>query len=166
MPIARSPSTCWTRLGDHPGGVGEVDQPGAGRPLARPLGEVDHRRDRPQREADAAGAGRLLPEHAVPERDALVDRAALEPADADGAEHEVGALERVVEVGGGAERHSSPCSAAALEHAADALEPARVDVVQHDLVERERAAREQRPVDQRDAEPSAPDDRELHGERP
>ena len=58
----------------------------------------------------------------------------------------------------------SPCSAASpSQHGADALQPAGVDVVQHDLVERQPLAlRQQRPVDERDAEPAAADDRELH----
>ena len=47
------------------------------------------------------------------------------------------------------------------------LHPALVEIVQHDLVERQaRALGQQRPVDERDAEPSSADDRELHGERP
>ena len=51
----------------------------------------------------------------------------------------------------------------AVQHAAHALEAAGVDVVQHDLVEREPvAAAEQRAVDERDPEPAATDDRELH----
>ena len=129
-----------------------------------PLGELDHGRDRAQREADAAGADRLLSEHALAQRDALVDRATLEAADADGEEDEAGALERVVEVGRGAERHAiAVLGGLALQHLGDPLQPLGVDVVQHDLVER--AALEQRAVDERDAEPSAPDDRELHAGR-
>ena len=51
----------------------------------------------------------------------------------------------------------------ALEHLADPVEPLGIDVVQHDLVER--PALEQGAVDERDAEPTAPDDRELHAGR-
>jgi len=128
------------------------------------LGEVDHRRDRAQREADAAGADRLLAEDPAAERDALVDRAPLEPADADRHEHEVGALERVVEVGGRAERHVvAVLGRLSFEHERDPLQPAGVDVVQDDIVERLPA--EQGTVDERDAEPSAPDDREPHAAR-
>ena len=51
-----------------------------------------------------------------------------------------------------------------VQHAAHALEAAGVDVVQDDLVERQPVApREQRAVDERDAEAAAADDRELHG---
>ena len=107
------------RLGDHPRGVGEVHEPGVRCAAGDALGEIEHRRDRAQREADAAGTGRLLAEHAVPERDALVDRAALEAADADRHEHEVGAVDGVVEVGGRAERHTvAVLGGLAFEHAA------------------------------------------------
>jgi hypothetical protein len=94
------------RLGDHARGVGEVDQPRARCARLHGLGERDHARDRAQREADAAGPGGLLPEHAERERHRLVDDAALELARADRAEHEVGPLHGVVEVGGGAERQA------------------------------------------------------------
>ena len=98
------------------------------------------------------------------ERDALVDRPALEPSDADRDEHEVRALERVVEVGGGAEREPlAVLGGLALQHLGDAFQPLGVDVVQHDLVER--AALQQRAVDERDPEAAAPDDRELHAGR-
>ena len=100
----------------------------------------------------------------MPERDALVDRAALEAADADRHEHEVGAVDRVVEVGGRAERHTvAVLGGLALEHAGDPVEALGIDVVQDDFVER--AALEQGAVDERDAESSAPDDRELHAGR-
>ena len=98
------------------------------------------------------------------ERDALVDRAALETADADGDEHEAGALERVVEVGRGAEREAvAMLGRLALEHLGDPVQPVGIDVVQHDLVER--AALEQGSVDEGDPEAAAPDDRELHAGR-
>ena len=100
----------------------------------------------------------------MPERDALVDGAALEPADADRDEHEVGALERVVEVGGRAERHAvAVLGGLTFEYVRDALEPPGVDVVQHDVVER--LAPQQRAVHERDAKAAAPDDRQLHAAR-
>ena len=100
----------------------------------------------------------------MPERYALVDRAALEAAYADGYEHEVGAVDGVVEVGGRAERHTvAVLGGLAIEHAGDPVEPLWLDVVQDDIVER--TAVEQGAVDERDAEPSAPDDRELHAGR-
>ena len=152
------------RLGDHAGRVREVDQPGAGGALGHGLGQSHHLRDRAQREADAARPRGLLAEHAVGERHRLVDHAALEPADADRREDEVGALDRVGEVGRRAERQGRPAlGGEALEHAADALHARRVEVVQDDLVERERLALgQQGPVHERDPEPAAADDRELH----
>ena len=69
-----------------------------------------------------------------------------------------------VEVGGDGERQvPAALVGEALEHGAHALEAARVDVVEHDLVERERlAAAQQSAVHERHPEPSATDDRELH----
>ena len=51
----------------------------------------------------------------------------------------------------------------AVQHERDAIEPLLVDVVQDDFVEP--VAPEDGTVDERDAEPSAPDDREPHAAR-
>ena len=98
------------------------------------------------------------------ERDRLVDHAALEAPDADRREDEVGALDRVAEVGRRAERQRrAALGGEALEHAAHALHALGVEVVEDDLVERQRVAPgEQRAIDQRDPEPASADDRELH----
>jgi hypothetical protein len=132
--------------------------------LRERLGQPDHHRDRAQREADAAGARRLLAEHAEPERHVLVHHAALEPADPDRAEHVVGALHRVHQVRGGAKRQPlAALGRQALQHLADPLQPGGVDVVQHDLGEAEPlGSLQQRAVDERDAEAAAADDRQLH----
>ena len=98
------------------------------------------------------------------ERNALVDRAPLEATHPDRDEDEAGALERVVEVGRGAERDAvAVLGGLAFQHLRDPVQPLGVDVVQHDLVER--PALEQRAVDERNAESAAPDDRELHAGR-
>ena len=104
MPTARSPSTCWTASVTIPAGLVKLISQAFGRVLGDRLRQPHHHRDRAQREADAARPGRLLAEHAHPERDVLVDDAALELADADRAEHEVRALDGVHEVGRRAER--------------------------------------------------------------
>ena len=168
MPTTRSPSTCWAASVTMPAGLVKLISQACGARSAIVSARLDHRGDRAQREADAAGAGRLLPEHADRERDRLVDHAALEPADPDRGEHEVGALDRVVEVGRGAERQLlAALLGEPVQDGRHPLHPALVEIVQHDLVEREALALvEQRPVDERDAEPSSADDRELHGERP
>ena len=88
------------RLGDHPGGVGEVDDP---RPRAYgcyPRSDVDRHRHGAQPVRDAARAGRLLTEQAQVEGDAFVRGAALEATDPDRGEHERGIAKRVVQVGG------------------------------------------------------------------
>ena len=89
---------CADRLGHEPRRIREVDEPCLRRALCDPARELDHHGNGPQREAQAARPGRLLADDSLVERDALVDDAALEVADADRAEDEVGAVEGVVEV--------------------------------------------------------------------
>ena len=102
----------------------------------------------------------------MPERHRLVDRAAVEPPDADRAEHEVRALDRVVELGRRTERQPvAVLGGLALEHKADPLEPLGIDVVQDDLVEPPGVTTEQRAVHERDAKAAPSDDRKLHAGR-
>ena len=94
----------------------------------------------------------------------VVYHPALEPPDADRREDEVGPLDGVVEVGRGAERQLRPAlPGQPAQHAGHPLHAVGVEVMEDDLVERQRVPLgEQRPVDQWNAEPSAADDRELH----
>ena len=122
------------RPGNDPDRVREVDDPRAGRcELARPLGDLEDDRHRPQRLGEAAGPGRLLADAAARERQRLVLEARRLAADADLDEDEVGAVQRTVEVAGQLEAAGE---ALPLEHppgeAADDLEPLRVDVVQRE----------------------------------
>ena len=87
------------RARDDPDRVREVDDPRAGgRELARPLGDPEHDRHRAESLGQAARARRLLADAAARERDRLVAEARLLPADADLDEHEVGPVERTVEL--------------------------------------------------------------------
>ena len=89
------------RAGDDADRVGEVDDPGARRrALAHALGDLEHDRHGAQRLREAAGAGRLLPDAAAGERQRLVGEPRLLPADPDLDQHEVGAVDRAVEVVG------------------------------------------------------------------
>ena len=64
------------------------------------------------------------------ERDRLVDRPALEASDADGREHEVRPLERVIEVGRGPERDPVAMRGRlAFEHERDPVEARGIDVM-------------------------------------
>lgn len=77
---------------------------------------------------------RLLAEHPFGEGDPLVRRAAREAADTDRGEDEVGAAQRLVEVGGGA--HGGRVGDAGglfRQYAGDGPQPVRVGVVQRDL---------------------------------
>ena len=109
---------------------------------------------------EPAGAGRLLADAAARERDRLVAEPRRLAADADLDEHEVGAVDRAVEVARELERAAE---AARVEHPprerADDLEPLGVDVVQRQLADRRapRAGHELRRV----RRPGA-DDRDLH----
>ena len=138
-----------------PAGLVKLTSQAPGGELRDPLREVDHGRERPQREADAARPRGLLAQHAVPERHALVDRAALQAADADRGEDEVRTFECVVEVGGRAERHTiAVVGGLSFEHARDPLEPPGIDVMEHDIVER--LPLQQRSIDERDRKPPPP----------
>jgi hypothetical protein len=128
------------------------------------LRDVDHHRDRAQREAEPARPDRLLADDALVERNALVYDAALELADADRAEHEVRAVERLVE----ARRRPERKVRLALlfqtdEHGSDLREAPLVEVVQHDLFDPDPlCARQQRAEDHRHAEPASAEHRDLH----
>ena len=77
-----------------PDGVGEVDDPGAGRAEApHVVGDVEHDGDGPQRLGEAARPRRLLADAAEPQRDRLVAQARRLAADAELEEHERGAVE-------------------------------------------------------------------------
>ena len=147
-----------------PAGFVKLISHAAGRALGDRLGELHHGRDRAQREADPARPGGLLAEHLERQRHRLVDDPALEPAHADGAEHEVGAVDRLAEVGRGLERQrGAVLGREPVQHGADPLQPRGVDVVQDHAVERHPvAARQQRSVDHGHAEAAPADDGELH----
>ena len=152
------------RASDDPDRVREIDDPGAVRgALAHALRDLEHHGHRAQRLAKAARAGRLLPDAAAGEGHGLVGKPRLLPADADLDEHEVGAVERAVEVVGDLEQ---AVVALAREHArgkaADDLAPLHVDVVQHELahVDAVALAREAR-HELRRVRRAAADDRDL-----
>ena len=87
------------RARDDADRVREVDDPGASAPeLANAVGDLEHDRHRAQRLGEPAGARRLLADAAAGERHRLVGEPRLLAADADLDEHEVGAVERAVEV--------------------------------------------------------------------
>ena len=92
-----------------------------------------------ERLREAARAGRLLADAAAGERQRLVREPRRLAADADLDEHEVGAVDRAVEVAGELERSRESDT---LEHPAreraDDRQPLGVDVVQHELADVER----------------------------
>ena len=111
------------RLGDQPGGVGEVDEERVRRVLDNLLGDRHHGRDRSQREREASRAGGLLADHAAVDRDPLVLQPALEAADPDRAVDDVRALHRIAQVGGHpvADRRAE-LAIDAVQHGRDAAE--------------------------------------------
>ncbi len=85
------------RPGDDPDRVGEVDDPRVGGgPLAGPLGDVEHYRDRAQRLGEPAGARRLLADAAAIQRPGLVPVPRGLPADPQLQQHRTRAVEPVV----------------------------------------------------------------------
>ena len=86
----------------RPAGLVKLMTQASGASAGDAAGDVDGDRDGAQAVGDAARADRLLAEDALVEGHPLVGGAALQPADADRGEDEVGAAEGLVEVGGGA----------------------------------------------------------------
>ena len=150
---------------DDPDGVREVDDPGAvGRELARAVCDGQHHGNRAQRLGQASGAGRLLADAAARERHRLVGEPRLLTADADLDEHEVGPVERAVEI---VRQRQSAREPAALEHPsrepADDFQPLRVDVLQGELRHVEPSALTREPGHElRRVGRAAADDRDLH----
>ena len=94
---------------DDPDRVREVDDPCVGRgALADALRDLEHDRDRAQRLGEAPGAGRLLADAAAGERHGLVGEARRLAADANLDEHEIGAVDRAVELAGDDELAAEP----------------------------------------------------------
>ena len=123
------------RARDDADRVREVDDPCAGgRALAHALGDLEHDRDRSQRLGEAPGARRLLADAAAGERYRLVGEPRRLATDADLDEHEIGAVERAIEIAGDDELAAEPLF---LEHPrghfAHHVAPLRVDVVQREL---------------------------------
>src|SRR6266511_535404 len=124
------------RLGDDPDRVGEVDQPGPGGGAAgRLLGDVEHHRHGPQRLGEPARPGGLLADAAELQRQRLVDAPLRLPADAKLDDHEVRAVQRLLEPPGQLQpaAEAGPREHAAGE-AADHLQALLVGVEQHQLV--------------------------------
>ena len=120
--------------------VREVDDPRVRRrTLHDLLGDLEHDRHRAQRLREPAGARRLLTDAAARQRQRLVAQPRLLPADADLDQHEVGAVERALELAGDLEPAGE---AGAVEHPAreraDDLAALVGDVVQRELLDVER----------------------------
>lgn len=151
-------------LGDQARRVGEVDDPGVRCQPGHPAGDVDGDRDGPQPVGDAARADRLLAEDALRERHPFVVGASLEAAYADRGEHEVGAAQRLVEVGRrGHRRRVGHPGRLFGQYPGHRRQPGRVQVVQDDVAHASLAAvSEERPVHERYAEPAAAQHRQPH----
>ena len=160
-------------LRDDAGGVGEVDGPGVGRHLRDRLRHLVHDGDGAQGVGQSAGADGLLAEQPEIEGDAFVPDPSLSPSHPDGREDEVGAGERVREVGGG--RHTGRVDellGPLGEQRGDGVEAGGGRVVENDLVDvhgrQTRGGERIRGdglVDERHAETTATEDDELHGIR-
>ena len=161
-PIAEHPPD---RLGHQPRGVGEVNEEGLWRALCDHLCDVCHRGHRAQPEGDAPGTGRFLADHAGVHRDPLVVHPSFDTADADGAVHHVGALERIAQVAGRAVRHSVPVLGVdSVQYLADTLQARGIGIVQHHAVEAGSVRGfDQRSIDCGSAEAAGADERKLHG---
>ena len=125
------------RLGHDPDRVGEVDDPGIRRAAAgRDVGQVEDDRYGAQRLGQAAGTGRLLADGAEADRDRLVQQPRRLPADAELDQHEAGAVDGSLDVGGERQSALEPeAGEHAAGHAADHGAALVIDVVEHELID-------------------------------
>ena len=105
---------------------------------AHAFGDVEDDRHRAQRLGESTRSGRLLADASAAERDGLVRVARRLPTDADLQEHGRRAVDRRIEIA----RQRQPAVKAvrlrdALRCAADHLEPSRVGVLEHELIDAE-----------------------------
>ncbi len=137
--VSHTPTTrteVWSHDGlrHDPDGVREADQERVGSDLLDQPGMGEHRRDRPHRHREPAGAGRLLTEHTEGERDLLVDDASGLLGGPDRRVDEGRPRDRGASIGVGAHREGgSPRGAQVGAERPHHLEAVGVDVVQHDL---------------------------------
>ena len=115
--------------------IGEVDDPRIRRgALADTVGDLQHDRDGAESLAEAARTRRLLPDAPAGQRDRLVREARRLAADTDLDEHEIGAVERAVEIAGDEELAVEALAGQHPPgHAADDVAALGVDVVQGEL---------------------------------
>ena len=157
------------RLGDDPDRVGEVHDPGIRcAPPADVLGQLQDDRHGPQRLGKTTRSGRLLADAAEAVRQRLVRVAGLLTADPQLDQDERRPVDRLGTVGG-ADETARPALATedSLGQPAHDREALAVDVVEDELVDRERV----RPVDQaldqlRGVGAAAADDGDLQAHRP
>jgi hypothetical protein len=149
--------------------IGEVDDPCIVRgPLADALRDSEHDGNGPQCLGETAHTRGLLPDAAARQRKCLVGEARLLPADPDLHEHEVGSVDRAVEIVG--DGHGA-VEALTGEHprgeAAYDLPSLLVDVVEHELPHVDALALAGQPGDEfRRVRGAASDDRDLQGHQP
>jgi hypothetical protein len=106
--MARRPSIGQKRLGDHAGGVGEVDEPRLRAVFLHQARQLHHVRDGPEGVGDAAGSGGFLTQHAQVAGHPFVRHPAGSAAGADGGKHHLRILQRPGEVSGGKDRQLGP----------------------------------------------------------
>ena len=93
------------RLGHDPGRVAQVQDPRVGRATLDDSGDPDDGGHGPERADEAAGAGRLVADHAERHREGLVALAGRQTPDPDLGDHEVRPVNRPFEVGGRRQPH-------------------------------------------------------------
>ena len=122
------------RLGDDPGRVREVDEPGVRAQALGGVGQLECRSERAERVAVAAHANGLLTEQPMVEAAVFVEDTSAGPAHAHRGEHEVGSGKCLVDVrccahGRGVREVQRG------QHGHHRVEPAHVGVVQDDAVD-------------------------------
>jgi hypothetical protein len=156
------------RLGDDPDRIGEVDQPGAGcGPSIGQVGELEHDGHGPECLRQPAGTGRLLPDGPEAERQRLVGEARHLAPDPQLDEHEARAVDGLDRVGREGEV-AGPFQPAehAIRQATDDGKTIRIEVLEHQLVDRQSIAAVREALDElRGVGASTADDGDLDAHR-
>ena len=167
---------CDGGLGEQTGRIGEIDEPGVGTDFAHRREVIQQHRDRAHGHREAARPGRLLPEDAVAQRDALIHHARGDSAYTKGGDDEISAGQRGARVGGAAdpEPRRLPCLGRSrrllllsLRQLADDVEPIGIHVHQRQLGQAEALPPPQhRPHDQGGAHTPSAQDHDLQANPP
>ncbi|MDI2023527.1 hypothetical protein PJL18_04075 [Paenarthrobacter nicotinovorans] len=160
-PVPKQRHQC---LGDHSGGVGEVDKPCTGAVTPHRLGEFEHPGDGSQGVGNPACSGGLLAQQPQIKCNTLIGDPAGRSARPDGRENHVGSRERLAKVAAGDDGGTGTGACGHIaEYGLDCLEPLPIDVEKHQFADQAgEGASTQRPVHKGNPESATAGDHKPH----